>query len=157
MAEFLDKKSGLSVVFTKAVIAELLANKQNNGMCEAGGMLFCSDLFSERLVISKISRPHVKDIRRKFFFRQNKKYAQRIIDEFFKEGFHYVGDWHTHPQPHPKPSGKDIKTIKEVFNKSDHGLSYMVHVIVASVDHFEQSYVSLTDGKDVFLCVPVFE
>jgi len=155
MTEFLDEKSGLSIVFTKNVVAELLKYKQTAWKCEAGGMLFCPDLFSGKIVISRISQPHKKDFRCRLFFRHNSKYAQRKINEMFNEGFHYIGDWHTHPQLSPCPSGKDIATIKSIFDKSDHDLNYMVHVIVPSVDNFENSYVALTDGKNVLACRPV--
>lgn len=143
-----DQHTNLKLVFTDEVISELKAYKQDATSPEAGGMLFSRDIYTDSLIVSRISLPQRKDTRLRFFFRVNKKSAQRIIEKNFKEGYYYIGDWHTHPELCPTPSLIDIQTIKSIFNKSDHKLKYMFHSIIGNSEHFKP-YVGITDGNYV--------
>ena len=48
----------------------------------------------------------------------------------FSSGLHYIGDWHTHPEDIPEPSGVDINKMQAIFRKSDHQLKGMLLVVV---------------------------
>lgn len=143
-----DKQSNLKLAFTDEVISELESCKQDATSPEAGGMLFSKDLYTDLLIVSRISLPKRNDTRLRFFFRINRKSAQRVIEKNFREGYYYIGDWHTHPEPDPTPSITDIKTIKSIFNESDHQLKYMFHTIIGNSDCF-RPYVGITNGEYV--------
>ena len=61
----------------------------------------------------------------------------------FKCGWHFVGDWHTHPEPRPTPSRMDISSVQETFIKSRHSLKSLVLVIVGADEPPEGLYVAL--------------
>ena len=48
----------------------------------------------------------------------------------FKMGLHYVGDWHTHPEANPSPSGTDLSSMRERVILSGHQLPGFVMCIV---------------------------
>jgi len=56
--------------------------------------------------------------------------AQREIDERYAVGLHYLGDWHTHPQRRPKPSGRDESSMQLLFASSRHDLECIIMLIV---------------------------
>lgn len=146
MAKFSFPSCDFEVEFTPEVIKKLGQFRQTGDCAESGGLLFTSDLFSDPILIEEISTPSFQDKRTRFRFIPHKKKAQEAINEMFEKGFHYVGDWHTHPQKTPKPSWTDIKTIKDVFKKSDHDLKYMLMLVLSNSEVFENSYLGLTNG-----------
>ena len=147
MIEFVESQHfNATISFSDDVIQELKVNKQSWGQKETGGMLFCRDLDSPITVISAMSSASNYDERRTHFFKQNGKAAQKTINAMFAEGLHYVGDWHTHPEAEPSPSGKDLNTIRSIFNQSDHSLRFMIHLILSSTGDVSRSFVAITDG-----------
>lgn len=71
------------------------------------------------------------------------------IANCYKEGLHFVGDWHTHPQAIPNPSSVDIRSMIECFNKSKHGLKAFLIIIVGAADPPQGFYVGLVTGNEV--------
>lgn len=67
-----------------------------------------------------------------------------------RKGFHFVGDWHTHPEPVPTPSKFDKKTINEAVAKSRHNLQSFVMVIVGSGCLPAGLHVSFNTARDHF-------
>jgi integrative and conjugative element protein (TIGR02256 family) len=114
---------------------------------EAGGQLFAT--FEERdIVIRYATGIRQGDKRGWNFFRPNRN-AERIeISEAFQKGLHYVGDWHTHPQAMPKPSGTDIKNIQDCYSRSKHSLNHFVLIIVGTQDVPAGLSVSIHNSSD---------
>lgn len=50
----------------------------------------------------------------------------------FEQGFHFVGDWHTHPEAVPSPSSMDLNSIGECVRRSRHGFSGFFLVILGT-------------------------
>ena len=50
----------------------------------------------------------------------------------FKEGLHFIGEWHTHPQVDPIPSQVDLYSMRDSFLKSKHELEAFVLIIVGT-------------------------
>jgi integrative and conjugative element protein (TIGR02256 family) len=96
---------------------------------EAGGQLFC--LFEEgKVLIEGATRPGHGDKRSRYSFWPNRSKEQKDINGQFEQGLHYIGDWHTHPERIPNPSGEDIRKMQAVYRESIHCLKYMILVIV---------------------------
>lgn len=122
--------SGQSLRLNKAVLDHFDAYRQLlPGSREAGGHLFAR-VEGSHIEIVHASGPEPKDLRSRLVFAFRKKAAQRIIDARFAKGEHYVGDWHTHPEDIPSPSGIDQTTMASRFKHSDHGLQSMIFCIV---------------------------
>ena len=46
----------------------------------------------------------------------------------------YVGEWHTHPQEIPIPSGQDIKNWKKLARKANSEVDIFFFVIIGTVN-----------------------
>lgn len=136
---------GLSVHFTEKAIYQLHRYKQTGNKDEAGGFLF-GETSSGVVIIKSVSTPSKADRRSRFGFSWNKCEANKTIQENFKNGLHYLGDWHTHPCSVPTPSLSDIQSIRSTFLNSRHQLNYFIMLILGTKG-IEESYVALTDGK----------
>lgn len=139
--------SGQSLRFTEAVLDHFEAYRQLlSGSREAGGHLFAR-IEGSLIEIVHASGPEPKDLRSRLLFAFRKKAAQRIIDARFAKGEHYVGDWHTHPEDIPTPSGIDHATMVSRFIRSDHGLRSMIFCIVGRKPFPEGLAVLVHNGE----------
>jgi len=152
MIDFHSPNKELEICFSSDVIKTLQNYRQTAARLEAGGLLFADIVNTNRIEITHVSLPNRWDTRRWSLFKINVKVARRTIAAQFKLGRHYVGEWHTHPQERPEPSGKDRKTINELFRDTDHQLHYLILMILSSNLDFSKSYVALADGRNLNRC-----
>lgn len=139
--------SGQTLVLTDAVIEHLLRHRQAGvGSREAGGQLFAR-FDGDTIQIERATGPRPSDRRSLMAFVPNRLAERREIKRLFKEGLHYVGDWHTHPEPRPSPSQTDIESFQKMFRKSRHKLVSFVMVIVGTATAPEGLFVGLC-GKE---------
>lgn len=149
-----NSELGLFISFTDECIETLKNNRRYNGENESGGLLFARPLVGEKITVSKVSLPNKKDKSGKYFFVPDTVSSQDEINRQFKNNFSYIGDWHTHPTTSPIPSPKDISTIKEIFRKSNHRLSYTLMIIIGTSNEFSDNYFCLTDGIAIYELSP---
>ncbi|MFK5893851.1 MAG: Mov34/MPN/PAD-1 family protein [Pseudomonadota bacterium] len=145
---------GLTVSFTNECIDILKNNRRYNDETESGGLLFAKPLVGEKIAISKISLPNKKDKSGKYFFIPDTTASQSEINRQFEMNLAYIGDWHTHPTSSPRPSPKDISTIKKIFRESTHCLNYTLMIIIGTSNEFSDNYFCLTDGKVIYELSP---
>ncbi|WP_432652072.1 Mov34/MPN/PAD-1 family protein [Phyllobacterium myrsinacearum] len=84
---------------------------------EAGGQLFAK-IDGGVWFVQSATGPRSTDRRGRFHFWPDRRSEQLEINQHFASGFHYVGDWHTHPQDIPSPSASDILSIESVVKES---------------------------------------
>lgn len=114
---------------------------------EAGGQLFAR--FEQDFVhIVFATGPYRSDKRSRHSFKPDKSMALNDINKMFRNGYHYVGDWHTHSEIDPYPSKQDIMCMQECFTKSSHSLGSFVLVIVGSMPSAEMLWVSLHNQSE---------
>ena len=141
--------SGQRLLLADEVLAHFRRHRQLTGHSkEAGGQLFAT-FNSNRIQIERATGPRKKDRRGLTFFIPNRLSERREIAWQFKAGLHYVGDWHTHPEPRPQPSSTDIDSFQDMFHKSRHKLASFVMVIVGTVGPPEGMFVGLCNGDRV--------
>jgi integrative and conjugative element protein (TIGR02256 family) len=120
-------------------------NEKDN---EAGGQLFAK--FEENhTVIVEATEPKPLDKRARYLFIPNRWLQRQEIKTLYNQGKHFVGDWHTHPQPVPSPSADDINGMVDCFRKSRHDLKAFLMVIVGTADPPEGLFVCLVDGNGI--------
>jgi integrative and conjugative element protein (TIGR02256 family) len=102
-----------------------------SGSPEAGGMLFARISASEVSIV-EATEPQVSDRRSRFRFWPCTSAQQRTINAKFDAGLHFVGEWHTHPEPRPQPSGLDLDSMEQCYLKSRHELKALVMVILGT-------------------------
>jgi integrative and conjugative element protein (TIGR02256 family) len=122
--------SGEIIVFTEAVLRHFYAHRQMKWwQAEACGLLFARTE-GNRIVIDEATGPYRRGWRSRYACAIPPDEAQREIDGRHALGLHYVGEWHSHPEPVPKPSGRDQQTMQSRVLDSDHRLSGFIFALV---------------------------
>ena len=116
------------------------------GMSEAGGQLFGA-FDGAGITISLATGPRLSDRRGRFFFVADRFAERREISALHKSGLHYFGDWHTHPQSLPGPSGTDLASMADLFVRSKHELRAFLMVIVGTANFPDGLHVSLHEAN----------
>ena len=143
--EYSIEGSGQTLILTHVVINYLKHHRQfGPHRREAGGQLFAR-FEGNTIRIERATGPRPSDRRRRMSFVPNRLAERREIKRLFKEGLHYVGDWHTHPESLPRPSQTDIDSFREMFRKSHHKLASFVIVISGKAAPPEGIFVGLCD------------
>ena len=109
-------------------------------------MLFAR-ISAQAISVEEVTEPQRKDRRWRFGFWPCNTIQQRIIDNRFKEGLHFVGEWHTHPELHPHPSGLDFTSMENCFLQSRHELKALIMVILGTASAPDGLWVSLHNRK----------
>ena len=109
---------------------------------EAGGQLF-AEFRDGGVVIVEATTPKWLDYRGRDAFRPNRWIQQREIRQRYRRGWHFIGDWHTHPEPVPKPSQVDIESMQECFRNSRHDLTGFLLIILGTLPPPTGLYVGL--------------
>lgn len=154
MIEYPLGSSGQVIVLTDGVLARLSASRQmQRSRAEAGGQLFAR-FDNARIVIEEATGPRSTDRRTRTTYVPDRAAEQREIAERHARGLHYVGDWHTHPDPVPEPSPRDLASIAECVTKSTHALNGFLLVIVGQADAPAGLHVSVHDGAALHRLLP---
>ncbi|WP_145397895.1 Mov34/MPN/PAD-1 family protein [Paracoccus sulfuroxidans] len=115
-------------------------------MPEAGGQLFGA-VEGQRVKVKLATGPRRSDRRGRFFFIADRLAERLEISALHKSGLHYLGDWHTHPQYVPIPSGTDLSSMADLFARSKHDLNAFLMVIVGTAEFPEGLHVSLHEAN----------
>ena len=144
--EYSIEGSGQTLILTHVVIDHLKSHRQSSPRRrEAGGQLFAR-FEGNTIRIERATGPRSSDRRSLTTFVPNRLAERREIKRLFKEGLHYVGDWHTHPETSPRPSQTDTNNFREMFRKSRHKLASFVIVILGAAAPPEGLFVGLCDA-----------
>lgn len=115
-------------------------------MSEAGGQLFGA-VEGQCIKIKLATGPRCSDRRGRFFFVADRLTERREISKLHKSGLHYFGDWHTHPQTVPTPSGTDLASMADLFVRSKHELNAFLMVIVGTSRFPDGLHVSFHEAS----------
>ena len=72
-----------------------------------------------------------------------------LIAAKFRGGLHFIGEWHTHPEPHPTPSKLDSNSARDSFRKSKHQLNLFVSIVVGNAQDVLELWVGVHGGTNV--------
>jgi integrative and conjugative element protein (TIGR02256 family) len=136
-------ESGQYLTFEKNVLDHFDKWRQLGSiMPEAGGQLF-GTVEDQCIILKRATGPRRSDRRGRFFFVADRFAERREIGALHKSGLHYFGDWHTHPQTVPTPSGTDLASMADLFARSKHELNAFLMVIVCTTGFPDGLHVSL--------------
>ena len=122
--------SGQRLIFTTPVIEHLVRHRQVRWWHrEAGGQLFARFDLPD-VIIEEATGPRRTDWRTRHGYRPNRRAEQKEMSNRHRRGLHFIGDWHTHPEPIPSPSEQDEVSMQDMFSRSDHALNGFVLAIV---------------------------
>lgn len=115
---------------------------------ESVGQLYSRDLTMPTVLVEHATRlpPKAASWARVQF---DPKDALEERQELFAQGLHCIGLWHTHPEPHPKPSCEDKLLSRNYAIAAGHHVQGIVFVIVGTKPHPNGFRVWVDDGTDL--------
>lgn len=140
---YLIGESGQCLILEQNVLDHFAKWRQlDPRMPEAGGQLFGA-IEGQCIKVKLATGPRRSDRRGRFFFIADRLAERREICKLHKSGLHYFGDWHTHPQSIPTPSGTDLSSMADLFARSKHELNAFLMVIVGTARFPDGLHVSI--------------
>jgi len=140
--------SGELVILTDAVLGYFRRHQQQHKRdTEAGGQLF-GRIREKIITIEEATGPRRSDIRSRHSYIPDRNAEQREINDRFPSGLHFIGDWHTHPEPFPYPSGTDLDNMRECVKKSRRAVSGFLLIIVGTAPLPSGLHASLHDSEE---------
>lgn len=137
------------LIFTPTILRILYSERQlKPSQCESGGQLFGA-FAGDVVTLTAATTPSHEDHRSRFKFTRLRTTEQAEIDREFSKGLHYLGDWHTHPEPRPIPSPTDQFGAKKLFRTSRHELPNFLMVIVGTSCDPADLYVALVNRRRI--------
>lgn len=116
------------------VVRYFLGNRQfDDKDAEAGGQLF-GTVSDVEVRVLKATGPYPRDSRSRYAYRSDAVSAQRAIKREAKNGLFYLGEWHTHPEDIPDPSGEDLATVNALRLRSRLNTSSILLIVVGLAD-----------------------
>jgi integrative and conjugative element protein (TIGR02256 family) len=147
-------ESGQTIILTDSVIAHFRRHRQRRPRHkEAGGQLFAR-IEGLNITVLEATGPRAKDQRTRTSYAPHRPSEQREIEERHRCNFHFVGDWHTHPELIPSPSHTDARNIAECVKQSKHELNAFLLVVVGSAEPPDGIQVSICDGQSSAILKP---
>ncbi len=146
---------GLTYVFKNSCIDVLSSHRQRTFFArEIGGQLFAR-FEAGAIVVEVATVTSGRSRRTRFGFWPDREAERQDIERLFEDGLHYIGDWHSHPEPYPSPSRTDVCKMKEIFNQSEHQLQAMLMVIVGQTTFPKGLFVGAVTASAVESLHPV--
>jgi integrative and conjugative element protein (TIGR02256 family) len=139
--------SGQRLILAPSVLNHIAKHQQADGSSsEAGGQLFAR--FGDGIVrVERATGPRVADRRSRYGYIPDRRMEQLEIDTMHRQGLHFIGDWHTHPERTPRPSTSDVRSIRQAFEQSKHHLNGFI-LLIAGTEPFPAGlFVSLYNSR----------
>lgn len=111
------------------VLQRLVTFKQlDTSEPEAGGILL-GFRRAHHTHVSDVTVPTKHEVRRRFSFFRNATDHQRVATRRWKqsgETMDYVGEWHTHPEDDPCPSGVDLQNWRKIASEASRPMLFLI-------------------------------
>jgi integrative and conjugative element protein (TIGR02256 family) len=141
--------AGQKLVFTGPVVKTFSQHRQLHfWQREAGGQLF-GHFQGATIEEVEATGPRRTDRRTRTSYIPDRRAEQREIDERFRRGLHFIGDWHSHPEKIPVPSYRDVSSLDDTVRRSSHSMLAFVLVIVGQLAAPKGLHVSIFRGDGV--------
>jgi integrative and conjugative element protein (TIGR02256 family) len=98
---------------------------------ESGGIIL-GKITAEHIQVQRLSIPTELDKCSRTHFERHRLSAQIVINYEHANSYGqvtYLGEWHTHPEDHPTPSGIDMKMIKQQFVQNKNNTEFLLLLI----------------------------
>ncbi|WP_228127624.1 Mov34/MPN/PAD-1 family protein [Acinetobacter sp. NIPH 284] len=110
------------VVISTDVANILVSYRQLSDSSQESAGVLIGERRGVHIVIKTLTEPSRWDIRSRFMVDRVSKHHQKAVDNAFKKSngeWHYLGEWHTHPEDEPKPSMTDYSSWHKNLKSSD--------------------------------------
>lgn len=132
-------KPGVLVRFMPAALTTLQKFKQQNGDNEAGGILLGREYPGKYILIDAVSVPCSQDRAGRTWFERSCTVAQQLVNEAWEHSNGeriYLGEWHSHPEEHPRPSSRDRAMIRNMFRESKMEIDFLLLIIIGQATNW---------------------
>ncbi|MBZ9801102.1 Mov34/MPN/PAD-1 family protein [Mesorhizobium sp. ES1-6] len=146
--------AGASIWLSSRAIAGMVEAAVKAGRCETGGILigcYGADRWNADIV-EATPRPR-GSLSGWFWFQRSKHGLASLLEDRWRLGFHYLGEWHFHPGGAPTPSGPDIRAMRRIASDEVYRCPSPILVILGGQPKTRWS-ISATlfrDGHDISL------
>ncbi len=103
-------------------------------------------LIDNRIIIDFASTPGEGDLRGSNNFIRDKARAQRIIgaeESKSKRKRFYLGEWHTHNDKNPSPSGRDKIDWRLTYKSSAFNMDFLICIIVGTNNELMNLHIGI--------------
>lgn len=146
---FVEKIGGPAIILTESVLSVMQKYRQIKPLAkEAGGQLYAKFEGVDTLIL-EATKPKILDSRTRYRFKPNNILQRFEIYNKYREGLHFVGDWHTHPEKYPFPTNKDINYMNNHFHLSFRKFRAFVMIIIGTEPEPQGLHVALVKGKSL--------
>lgn len=117
------------VVFDKSVLNEISSFMAAKGFRREQGGLLLGLRKKETIRVTGCTFPGVQDGRARFRFTRRDPKHQKLAYEAWKRTKRtcdWVGEWHSHPEDYPLPSGVDRSTWKRQCSERREAMNYLI-------------------------------
>lgn len=136
----------IEISITRSALNLIEKFKQSSKKANEAGGILLGQVTNEKVYILKVTTPNKFDKASRYSFDCNKDAAQVIINyEFINSGQKtiYIGEWHTHPENYPNPSGVDKRMIDNQYFKNKLNEPFLILIIQG----LKGLYIAIFDGK----------
>jgi integrative and conjugative element protein (TIGR02256 family) len=131
MSTWRDEASDGLVYFAPQVIDVFERYIQKEHDMEAGGILL-GHVRGRHLEVLEVTVPTPNDQRLKYYFERLLYGHQRIAEQRWRDSnrlIRYLGEWHTHPEDIPIPSGLDISEWQKLAKNRRDGRAMLATIV----------------------------
>ena len=128
----------LKLVIKNKALLKMRKHSPASKSGEAGGILL-GHVYEAKHVITDVTEPNKYDISKLFGFTRSAKPAQKNINKAWRQsnGIQiYLGEWHSHHELNPTPSGTDIASMKKAVRETLMEIPFLYQVIYGIKDTF---------------------
>lgn len=123
------RRNGAMLLIEPQVLERLAAFRQMaTSAPEAGGILM-GYRRGPHTHVTEATLPTARDVQRRFGFFRHATHHQRVALRRWKESgetMDYVGEWHTHPEDDPSPSGIDLRHWRNIAQASSKPMAFLI-------------------------------
>jgi len=123
------------VVIADGVVRTLEKRRQTGWYSPESGGVMLGRLMerSHDVLVDAVTEPNALDRAGRYFFRRARQPAQSAIAAAWSASGgtrNYLGEWHTHPEPIPTPSGHDRADWRRLCAKAEFEQEFLLFLIV---------------------------
>jgi integrative and conjugative element protein (TIGR02256 family) len=145
--------AGVVVKLTKPALAIITRQALDSKRDETGGILIgrYQDDGYTALVTSATARPN-DSISGRTWFQRGVRGLKELLRDRWRRGEYYLGEWHSHPDGSPEPSGNDFREMRSISIDSSYRCNRPLLIIAGtSAGSIELSVSVIDSGRLVRL------
>jgi integrative and conjugative element protein (TIGR02256 family) len=143
--------NSLLILLREDLLIELRKLCEQKGNLETGGILIgIYDLELKSAIVTKVIGPPADSKHGRFTFIRGTRGVKENLEEFWKEGEYYLGEWHFHPNALPTASSQDVNQMKKIAKNQIYKCPEPLMLIIGQdgEDFIESFYISIK-GADL--------